>query len=309
MGFFLIILASIFAAFYNLCMRKSVQYEQNAQGFLMVELWIAGFFSALIHPARLGVLFWTSEVVFAGISVGLVFGSMLYFLGKALEHGPAGLTVAGLNASNVFPAMVLWYFFGPKLGFVYQPQHAAGAFLVVIGIFWASWEVSKQTYCRSWFFYLFFAVFCHVFFFVCMEWRSWMMRYPDSISQFRLLAQTSASNPWFVPSMYLGAAFLHTAIFFYKKGEVFSGSTWWLGSFGGVLNALYAFFLVWSSEKASTLEQGMLYPLFSVMTIFLCNLWGKRLYQEKIHWKACHLAFAGIFLGTVDWETVLLYWQ
>ncbi len=48
----------------------------------------------------------------------------------------------------------------------------------------------------------------------------------------------------------------------------------------------------------------MLFPIFSVTLIVGCNLWGKWLYKEQVHWKANAVCIGGLLLGTVDWSSI-----
>ncbi len=302
-------ISSFFAASYNFCMRRSLGALHSTKSFLMIELWVASFCSIMIHPLRTGILYWNEPILYFGGAVGLVFGAMLYFLGRAMEYGPSGLTIAGLNASNVLPSIVMFLFFGPSLGFGYTRFHLAGSLLVLIGILWASSHVGKKEHKIAWALYASMAFFLHVLFLVAMQWRALMIQLPDYSTAFRVLPQQLAANPWFTPSMYMSAAILHTVIFIRSGKRSLSPFDWKIGIMGGGLNALYAFFLVVSAEKASLFEHTMLFPLFSVITIFLCNLWGKWFYQEKVHWKACHLSFLGIVIGTVDWASLSEFLQ
>lgn len=307
MGFFLVTISSFFAASYNFCMRKSVGHFSNAKSFLMIELWFAALFSIAIHPARSGFQIWNGEILTFGILVGMIFGYMLYFLGQALEKGPAGLTIAGLNSSNVLPSIFMCLIFGTKFGFSYNVFHALGSLLVMMGIFWASFDLEEHFDKKSWGSKAFLAIFLHVFFLLFMQWRALMINLPDAVGYLRLFSREVAKNPWFTPAMYISAALVHTAIFFRSEKRAPSLSEYKMGMVGGIFNALYAFFLIWSSEKATTFEHAMLFPMFSVFTILLCNLWGKWIYQESIHWKACHLSLLGLVLGTVDWQFLTKY--
>jgi len=73
------------------------------------------------------------------------------------------------------------------------------------------------------------------------------------------------------------------------------------------MNGLCTYFMIWSTELASPLEGAVIFPIFSVTTIALSNLWSQRLYQEKVNWTACQFCIAGLIVGTVDWGAVAAF--
>ena len=303
MGFVFAILAGFFAAAYNLCLRKSVGVFQTARAFLMVELWVAGAFSVLLHPIFYQSYFFNIEsIIFAAVT-GLIFGAMLYFIGKAMQYGPAGLTIACLNSSNVFPGLIMACVFGASLGFDYTIFQAIGSVFVVAGIFWASWDLSSTASWKRWFFYCTAAFICHILFLAFMQWKAFMLDAPATVTYLRLISKRAAASHWFVPVFYFTAAYLHTAIFKLAEKRKLRQQERLYGTVGGVLNAGYAFCILLSTKYASPIENAMIFPVFSVVTILLCNLWGRWIYQENIHWKGCFLLILGLFLGTIDWIT------
>ncbi|MEM8628747.1 MAG: hypothetical protein AAGF04_01550 [Chlamydiota bacterium] len=309
MGSLCVTFAALFAAAYNLCMRKSVGSFHGTQSFLMVELWMASICSYCLQNALGAASTWNGMLVLSSLSLGGIFGATLYYLGKALAYGPSSLTIASLNASNVLPSFLLFALFGPELGFPYYWHHFFGSLMVLAGIFWAAKGCGGTHQWRAWTLYCFLAIFCHVCFLVGLEWRSWMVRYPDSFAYLRIYPQDVAKSAYFLPLMYVGAACLHT-LFCMQKGEkIVSLRACYLGTLGGVCNAFYALFLARAAQYASVLEHAVLFPLFSVATIFLCNLWGKWLYNEIVHWKGSLLAFSGIFLAMADWRSSYLFFQ
>ena len=49
----------------------------------------------------------------------------------------------------------------------------------------------------------------------------------------------------------------------------------------------------------------MIFPIFAVTIILLCNLWGQKLYKEKVNWMASGLCVVGLLIGTLDWKALL----
>ena len=76
------------------------------------------------------------------------------------------------------------------------------------------------------------------------------------------------------------------------------------GIFGGLINGTGTFLLTCAIQAASALENAILFPMYSVAIIILSNLWGQKLYQEKVNWRACQVCAGGLLIATVDWRGV-----
>ena len=130
------------------------------------------------------------------------------------------------------------------------------------------------------------------------------MNYPGENGLFLSFDMDDAKNQWFMPMIFL-AAFLVQALIFMinekwrlKKGEVL------YGILGGVANGVGTFFMIRATEVSTSFEHAMIYPIFSVSIIVLCNLWGQWLYREKVNWFATAICLLGILVGTINWSGV-----
>ena len=299
MGIILILAASCFASLSNFCMRRSIDSGGTARAFLTVQLSIAALAAFLVGPVRTGEFSLNLPVIMAGLAAGLVLGWMLQTLGRALECGPPGLTFAMLNASTVVPAIVMALFFGAAFGCLYTSWHAVGSLLVLAGLFWAGKGLQGLVNRRAWLLFSFLTFSLHVLFLVMMQCRVLVLN-----SKMASLASDLAS-PWFLFFIYLAAAFLQVATYLAKESRLPKSEECFYGLFGGVGNAMSTFFLIWATEAANVLERAVIFPIFSIAIIVICNIWGQRLYQERVHWKACQLCLLGLFIGTVDWNSLL----
>ncbi len=77
------------------------------------------------------------------------------------------------------------------------------------------------------------------------------------------------------------------------------------GILGGVLNGTGTFFLIVATSASTALENGIIFPMYSVAIIVLSNVWGQKLYQERVNWKACQVSALGLIIATVDWKGIL----
>jgi hypothetical protein len=107
------------------------------------------------------------------------------------------------------------------------------------------------------------------------------------------------ADKWFMPALFF-FAWVYQAIHFCcaekrlpRAPEIVGGSL------GGIANGISTFFLLQATIVASQTEKIMLFPMFTVVIIVLCNLYGKLFYKETIPWKANALAALGIFIGTI----------
>jgi hypothetical protein len=307
MGIFLAAAAAFFCALSNLCMRKSIDHGGTTRSYLAIQLVIAFFVSVLLNPVRMGSYEWNVPILFLGIASGLILGLMMISIGKALEKGPAGLTFASVSGSTVFPGLLMAGIFGAAFGFEYHLWHGLGSILVLGGLFWAGWGLGDAKAMKPWLVFCFSAFTLHILFLILMQWRSLLMNFGNHASLAHVLSPQEAASHWFMPMIYLAAALLQVSIYLKAERRMPRGFEWLYGILGGTANSLSTFFIIKSTEVATGLENAMIFPIFSVMIILLCNTWGQRLYKEKINWKASQVCALGLLIGTVDWRAVLQF--
>lgn len=304
MGIIYVLVASVFASASNFSMRKTIDYGGTSKAFLMIQLSIAFIVALFLGPIKAKAFAINLPIIFLGILTGLVFGFMMISLGKGLEKGPPGLTIAILNASTVIPGILMALLFGVAFGFEYRFWHGLGSILVLAGLFWSGWGIAGLRNMSTWLFFSLSAFFMHVLFLILMQWRAMMINFPDNASFFRIVDSSQAINQWFMPMIYLSAATMQIVYFFFAEKRIPKKAEWSCGIFGGIANSMCTFFLIWSTEVATSLENAMIFPIFSVGIILLCNGWGQVIYEEKVNWKASQVCTLGLIIGTVDWKAV-----
>jgi len=305
MGILLAAIAAFFCAFSNLCMRRSIDHGGTTKAFLVIQFFSAIFLMILLNPVRTGSYDVNIPITILAIIEGVVLALMLFFIGKALEKGPPGLTFAALNGSTVMPAIVMATVFGAALGHTYSMYHAIGSLLVLLGLFWAGRSLVGMKDLRQWALFVTFAFGLHIVFLVVTQWRVLQFSNPNLPEIFRLMSAQDAQSQWFLPLIYLGAFFFQFFVFTLSEKRLPNSSEAGYGVLGGICNGASTFFLIQSTEFASTIENAMIFPVFSVLTIVYCNLWGKYLYKEQVNWKAAQVCMLGLVIGTVNWETIL----
>lgn len=304
MALLFVLIAGSFVALSNFCMRRSVDRGGSSKAFLFLQMTIACLLSILLNPVRTGQYQINSSILGLGLLAGLIMAFMLYALGKAVEQGPPGLTFSIINAATVMPGVVMALVFGSAFGFIYTLWHGLGSMLVLIGLFWAGAGLSGIQDKKRW------ALFClamfsfHVLLLVLFQWRALVLNLPHPEEFVSFFTAEQIRSQWFTPAMYAASGAVQLLIFIQAEKRWPLWPEVGFGVLGGIANGMCTFFLVHATEVATCLENAIIFPIFSVVSIILTNLWGQVLYQEKVNWRACQVCVAGLILGTVDWSAL-----
>lgn len=305
MGIQLMILASLFVAASNYCMRRSIDSGGSSKAFLMLQLSLVFLIAILLNPVRTGNYFWSPCMAAFGIAGGLVLALMMVCLGKALEKGPPGLTFAALNASTVMPMILMVLLFGSQFGYLYTWSNALGSLLVVLGLFWAGWGAVNSEKKRQWAALVSGAFILHVLFLVFMQWRALFINFPGENGLFLSFDLDDARSQWFMPMVFFVAALFQIIIYIATQKRLPNRSETVYGVLGGITNGVGTFFMIWSTEVSTPREHAMIFPIFAVTIILCCNIWGQWLYKEKVNWFATSCCILGILVGTINWQVLL----
>lgn len=304
MGILLALIAGMFVPLTNLTVRKGIDIGGSAKAYFVFQMVTSFLFAILLGPIRTGDFSIPLPTALLGTVAGLILSIMLYSLGRAVEKGPPGFTFAILNSATVMPGLLMALLFGAALGFIYNTWHALGSLLVLIGLFWAAKGFQGLKEMKTWLFFSTVMFTLHVLLLGLYQWRAMLMNlpHPEELVSFFTLEQIKSE--WFTPFMFLSSAIVQIFIYLRsekripKSGEIFYGVS------GGIVNLLCTFFIIWATERASPLENAVIFPIYSVVGIILTNLWGQKLYQEQVNWRACQLCAFGLIVGTVDWKAV-----
>lgn len=304
MGIQLILVASLFIALSNYCMRRSIDAGGSSKGFLMIQLFLVFIVAVLLNPVRSGDYHWSSCMAGFGIAGGVVLALMMASLGRSLELGPPGLTFAALNASTVMPIILMVLFFGASFGYKYTLWNGIGSILVVIGLFWAGWKTSQNTQKSNWITFVTAAFFLHVLFLVFLSWRALFINYPGENGLFLSFDMDDAKSQWFMPTVFFVAFLFQFVVYLVAEKRIPKKGEFFYGILGGIANGVGTFFMIRATEASTPVEHAIIYPLFAVTIIILCNIWGQWLYKEQVNWKANALCVFGILIGSIDWSAL-----
>ena len=305
MGIQLMLLAGIYVALSNFCMRKSVDAGGSSKAFLMVQLFLTFIVAILLNPVRSGEYSWSLSMGLFGLIGGCVLALMMFCLGKAVESGPASLSFAMLSSATVMPILFMVLLFGARFGFSYNAYNALGSLLVVGGLLWAGWETFASMDKKRWLLFAVCAFLLHSVFLVFMQWRALFMHFPGHEGLFLSFDQQAIKSQWFMPMVFLSASAMQMAIYVIRKREWPTYPELLFGGIGGISNGIGTFLMIRSTEVATPIEHGMIFPLFAVSVMLGCNIWGQMIYKEKVNWKASGFCVLGVLVGTLDWGVLL----
>lgn len=304
MGIQLMIIASLFIAASNYCMRRSIDSGNSSKAFLMIQLTLVFLVAILLNPVRTGDYTMSGCMISFGLACGVILAIMMICLGKSLENGPPGLTFAALNSSTVMPMILMVFLFGAPFGYIYTLFNGLGSLLVVLGLFWAGWGARSSEKKRRWMAFVVGAFVLHTLFLIIMQWRALFINFPGENGLLLSFDIQDAKNQWFMPAVFFAAALIQIVVYVATQKRLPNRSETTYGIVGGITNGVGTFFMIWSTEVSTAVEHAMIFPIFSVAIILLCNFWGKWIYKEKVNWSANGLCVLGIFVGTLDWKVL-----
>jgi len=304
MAFLFILIAAVLASLNNFFLRRSIDAGGTSKAYLVVQLTFSFLVMILLNPVRTDNYAWNSTAVELGIIGGILLGLLMWSLGKALEKGPPGLTFAALNSSSVMPGIVMALLFGSALGHPYSIWQAVGSLLVILGLFWAGWSHSHSHHKVQWAFLASFAFIIHALFLIFLQWWALLLQSSTPLSALIPLHVDAGTVQWFMPTILFIAALLQIVIYLIRVKRSPKRVEVLYGLFGGIANGACTFFLILAPQYAIGWENAMIFPIFSVAIIVICNIWGQMLYQERVNWKANAVCVFGLLIGTITWSAL-----
>ncbi len=304
MGIIYAILAALLASLSNFCLRRSIDAGGSSKAYLVVQLSFSFVVMILLNPVRTSDYGWNNWAAILGIIGGLIFGLLMWGLGKSLEKGPPGLTFAILNTSSVMPGVILALLFGSLFNHPYTLANGLGSLLVAIGLFWAGWTSASNPNKNSWIFFASLIFLVHTLFLVFLQWWAMVLKPELPTSSLLPIHLGSQHIQWFMPAIFFMGALIQWVVYLCKHHHFPKGAEIYYGILGGVANGACTFFLILAPQVSRSWENAMIFPIFSVGVILICNGWAQLLYKEQVNWKANSLCLAGLIVGTVIWESL-----
>lgn len=301
MGIIFAILAAVLASTSNLFLRKSIDAGGSSKANLVVQLTFSFILMIFLNPVKSGDYGWNTPAVVTGLVGGILFGLLMWGLGRTLEKGPPGLSFAVLNTSSVMPAIVLAVFFGAQFGHPYTIANGIGSLLVVCGLFWAGWTSEHNPNKAVWIFYAAFIFAIHTLFLFFLQWWAMVLKPDLPISNLLPFKLSQAHIQWFMPAIFFAGALFQWTVFLVKRHKFPKKMELVYGFGSGISNGLCTYFLILAPQVAVAWESAMIFPIFSVGIIIICNAWAQFLYGEQVNWWANLVCLTGLIVGTVAW--------
>ena len=154
----------------------------------------------------------------------------------------------------------------------------------------------------QWLFFALSAFILHIIFLAFMQWRALLINFPGADGLGLKFSGPDANTQWFMPMIFLAAFVTQFFIYTLSEKRKPQRSEVKYGIVGGITNGIGTFFLIWSTEVATPFENALLFPLFSIAIIIICNIWGQWLYKERVNWKANACCVMGLLIATFDWK-------
>jgi hypothetical protein len=301
MGLLYVFIASVLAASVNLCLRKNLEKQPSAQGYLAIYFFFSLAVSFLLREVKLESFSFVMGA--SGTAAGLLNFLMMTLTALSLKNGPSGLTFAFQNCASILPTIILFLLFGSAFSFNLTLPVLIGFILIAIGLFLSS-KMQKEapaanTRFSRWILFVISIFLLQGIILSLFQWRCLLLTDQPLSHPLIPWRCTAENEAWFMPGFFLIPTLLQAVLFFASEKRLFTSRETLLGTIGGVLNGGATYFLLLSAKVASPHERMILFPFFAVSVIFLCNLWGKKLYQEKIYWPGMALCFAGVFIGVI----------
>lgn len=305
MAIYLVLLAAGFASLQNYIMRRSVGVPGATYWYLPIQLFTSLLIVILLNPVRNNSFVFDIKVASIGAGMGLVLGTMLWAINRALHFGPSGMTIAILNCYCVFPALFMFSIFGSQFGHPLNIWNGVGFILVVAGILSGASQNIRSQHFTKWFCLSLLALICHVIFSCISQWKVILENFEVSDHLLIPFKLTGSNSEWYMPAIFASAAIFQLFIMFKKRSsDHLSRSALMHGFLGGIANGCSMFFLILATENAKEWQNAVIFPIFSIAIIQAGNLIGKFVYKEKISWIPNLLCVLGIIIATVQWGNI-----
>lgn len=292
------ILAASSGALNNYFYRRSTGTAASPNVFLLV-FYAISLCSAFILNPGIFKQEWNAIPFIIGGFTGLLNVILMFLISKAMKTGPSGLTFAFQNSSSVFPNLILYSLFGTAFGFIVTTYQLIGMVLVLLGLFIGAGLGGEGRVRKTWLMYALGCFAVQTLILTIFQWRCLLFCNTFENHHFLIPATyPEGSDSFFMPGFFL-VALLFAAFLYWRSGDAMEGSQIYYGSLSGLANGLSTFFLLLSTKVATPLEKGVIFPLFAVGVILLCNLWGRWVYKEPINIPSNVLLSAGIVVSSL----------
>lgn len=283
-------LASGCASFANYFFRKSSSSSEvsNVNFYLFIYFLFSFIFAISIYHE---ILIQTPNfyMISTGMLVGALTITLMLVTAKALEYGSAGLTFSFQNASAIFPGVLLFLFLGEEFGYTVTLFQILGLSAVLFGLYWGCRHEDSKNFSFKW---LSYAIACFVIQVAALS----LIQARCYLYECGKFPVTLQDDIWFMPAQFATATILQGLICLRERKKIGKAEALY-GIFGGIGNGSATLLLLFATKVAMPHEKTMLFPLFAVSTIVLCNTWATKFYKEKFNFGTNLICSGGILIS------------
>jgi hypothetical protein len=303
------VLSSAFlAAIANFFFRRNLEKGGTSRAFLSLYFSVSLVLSFVFSPKLLNVQF-SPVMASLGCCAGFLNFIMLTLTARSFQLGPPGLTLTFQNASCIFPGFLLCLVFGPAFGFLLTPWLIAGFVFILLGLY-----LSTRTYGRlnnqtasanakaifgKWLLCVIAVMGFQGLILTLFQWRVLLFNCNDSAHWLIPWSCLADEDVWFIPAFFTIPALCQLFLFWKNERRKFSLSEVVYGSSSGALNCVCTVLLLLATKSEGLLKKEMLFPLFTISVILFCNIWGMKIYKERVNWIGISLCILGVLIGLI----------
>ena len=307
MSLIFIIISSFLISLSQLCITSKSNESLKNNLFMSARFFISAVMVLLGSLYFAGIQPFRAMHLLLGIGGGFLQGTLMKQTSKVLSKGHSNLGVVVLNSACVVPTFVLFLIFGESFQFQYSFWQVISTACIIFGFFLASRSSAGETISlenssplRSMPKKTLLITFCiQALFLVFLQWKA--LNFKGNIPTSPLLPFQGITwdQPWTNPIMFLVSAILQLSPSSVRIIPTIPSKEWMLyGVLGGLATGCSGLLLLYAIDQAhSPLENALLYPLLSMGTIILTQVFAFFAFREKLHWKANFCFVAGILFN------------
>jgi hypothetical protein len=301
--------SACFGAIANFFFRRNLEKGGTSGAFLCLHFFISLILSFLCNPDLLNIQFSPVMASF-GCFAGFLTFIMMALTAKSFELGPAALTLTFQNASCIFPGLFLCLFFGSSFGFLLTPWLIAGFVFILLGLYLSTRSYGKlrsedsspigKTIFGKWLICVVSVMLLQGSVLTIFQWRTLLFTWHENSHWLIPWSCQEKEDVWFIPAFFLVPMLCQLFLFWKNERRKFSLSEVIYGSSSGALNCVCTVLLLLATKSEGVLKKEMLFPIFTISVILLCNIWGMKIYKEKVNWIGIILCITGVLIGLVQ---------
>jgi hypothetical protein len=309
-----LLFSALLASVVNFLLRRNFEKGGSANAFLSLYFLSSLVLIFLIYPQL-----WSIKISPVMISLGCFAGFLNFLMmgltTKTVQTGPPGLSFTFQNASSVMPGLLLYFLFGPAFGFRLSFWLCLGFVFILTGLYLSTRTVKRDVNgsqtgseaaltqevmdLKKWLGYAVSMLLVQGVILSIFQWRLLLLNDPPYNHWLIPWSCSQEEDLWFIPAFFLIPTILQLLNFWKTEKRKFTSLEFRYGAGAGILNCVVMILLLLATKNSGFLEKAMQFPLFTVAVILFCNLWGWKIYEERVNWVGISLCVMGVIVGFI----------